>query len=63
MEDASSFVKILLAEPDVSLLDEPTNHLDLESLLWVEEYLIGFKGALVLVLHDRFAGDLANPSR
>jgi len=45
--------KILLAQPDVLLLDEPTNHLDLDSLLWVEDYLTGFKGALVLVSHDR----------
>lgn len=44
--------RILVMEPDLLILDEPTNHLDLESLLWLEEFLLFFHGAMLLVSHD-----------
>ena len=45
--------KILLRQPDVVLLDEPTNHLDIESIQWLEEFLSNYRGAVILVSHDR----------
>ncbi len=45
--------KLLLRHPDVLLLDEPTNHLDLESVQWLEQFLAGYDGAVLLVSHDR----------
>jgi len=45
--------RILLMQPDAMLLDEPSNHLDLESLIWLEEFLKGYEGALLMTSHDR----------
>ena len=49
-----SLGKLLLSRPDIILLDEPTNHLDMKSIAWLENYLLNYKGAVIIVAHDRY---------
>lgn len=46
--------RLLLSNPDIILLDEPTNHLDMDSIAWLENYLVNYKGAVFIVSHDRY---------
>ena len=46
--------KLLLGKPDIIMLDEPTNHLDLNSIKWLENYLLNYKGAVLIIAHDRY---------
>jgi ATP-binding cassette subfamily F protein 3 len=48
-----ALAKILLLQPEVLLMDEPTNHLDIESILWLEQWLVNFKGSVLMTSHDR----------
>jgi ATP-binding cassette subfamily F protein 3 len=52
-----ALAKLLIAEPDVLLLDEPTNHLDLAAIEWLENYLLSFSGAVLIISHDRYLLD------
>lgn len=49
-----SLGKLLLSKPDIILLDEPTNHLDMESIAWLETFLLNYSGSVIIVAHDRY---------
>ena len=49
-----SLGRLLLSKPDIILLDEPTNHLDMESIAWLENYLLNYQGTVIIVAHDRY---------
>jgi ATP-binding cassette subfamily F protein 3 len=52
-----ALAKVLINEPDLLLLDEPTNHLDLDAIAWLEDWLVSFSGAVLLISHDRYLLD------
>ena len=52
-----ALIRLFLEKPDILLLDEPTNHLDLKTVQWLEDYLQGYEGTVVMVSHDRFFMD------